>query len=450
LKIAKNTFPIRILPNVSLSNNQNNVNPASTTKTWNVDNTKIKKLQVIFKTIERCNLACTYCYYFFGGDDSYKDRPATVSMNLVSKAVAFVRQAAVDLELDHVEIVFHGGEPMLQKVERFDAMCAEFRSAFTNISTQLTLAIQTNATLVTENWIKQFEKHKVYVGVSIDGGREENDKYRVDHKGRGSYEALSRGIQLLQIAVKAGRIHPIGAITVLNPEYEYSKIYRHLTEELEFVRTSYLLPDASHDSMDSLKAPAGRFGEILCQIFDEWVAHPGTEVRNIDDLLKFFQATKLVISDKSPRDAHLDVVGNQIIVIQSDGTLSPDDSLIPAQSWRNSAPAANILDVTLREYLRQPFFDELYAASRSIPDECRLCEWQRLCRGGDLENRFSSSRGFNNPSIFCEGLKTFYEHAARFLVENGFPVSLIKNTLSQKTFLKGDSLPNDFCQEAHT
>jgi uncharacterized protein len=89
--------------------------------------------------------------------------------------------------------------------------------------------------------------------------------------------------------------------------------------------------------------------------------------------------------------------------------------------WRRNTPVSSIYSVGLGEYLDHPVFAEIDAAQQQLPTGCQSCVWQRLCNGGDLENRFSRERGFDNPSIFCDGLKMFYGHVLRFLVSNGYP-----------------------------
>src|ERR1043165_6552217 len=80
-------------------------------------------LQVILKIIERCNLACSYCYYFEGGDQSFKDKPAIISRETIAELAAFLRKGAIELKLTEIWIAFHGGEPFLIKPRLLDEFC---------------------------------------------------------------------------------------------------------------------------------------------------------------------------------------------------------------------------------------------------------------------------------------------------------------------------------------
>lgn len=391
---------------------------------------KVGKLQVILKTIERCNLACTYCYYFFGGDDSYKNRPPVIDMQTVRDLADFLAQGADDLSVSTIEVIFHGGEPMLQKPAKFDEMCGILRSAFAETQTQLQFAIQTNATIINDQWLDLLHKHDVAIGVSIDGPQEYNDKYRIDLRGKGSYQKVAQGIKKLVDARKTGKLNQtIGTITVLNPDFDYKKIYRRLNKDLGVERYSFLFPDISYDSGFPVGISAEKYGDILCDIFDQWVLHPGTSVRNIDTILSFFQIRIDHEGFVSSDDSDKLYLHNQIIVIQSDGDLSIDDSLIPASKWRNLLARFNVRDTDLRTYLGQGFFEEISVARNQLPHDCQSCGWQRLCQGGDIENRFSENNAFDNRSIYCAAIDKFYGHVTKHLVKNGYPVKKIEEKL---------------------
>ncbi len=114
-----------------------------------------------------------------------------------------------------------------------------------------------------------------------------------------------------------------------------------------------------------------------------------------------------------------------MIIVQSDGSLAMDDSYVPAQAWREAAPRGSIFTDTLADWLASPPYEELDRYYGSVPSGCSECAWRHVCGGGDLENRYSAERGFDNPSVFCEGLKLFYLYVTRYLVRHGYPVDEI-------------------------
>lgn len=395
--------------------------------------TKIERLQVILKTVERCNLACDYCYYFFGGDETYRDRPAVIRLGTVSALSTFLRRGADALQLREVNVVFHGGEPMLQKRGSFDAACQMLRDAFAGAKTNLTLAIQTNGTLVTDDWIKLFHKHHVGVGVSIDGPEAMNDLHRFDHRGKGSYSAAAEGIRKLLAQEREGENSlGVGGLSVLNPAFDYREVFRHLADDLNLRIFNFLLPDHSHDNSPFSALDITKVGQRLCEIFEEWITHKNVTVRMVDEVLSFFQVRQVTLKRVSMAEGervNSASIPNQILVVQSDGTMSIDDSLIPATTWRSATTRGTIFQDPLDEFLGQSPFQEIHRARHTLPEGCSECGWKRLCRGGDLENRFSNARGFDNPSIYCEALKTFYSRVTQYLIEAGYPSKLITEKL---------------------
>lgn len=404
---------------------------------WDIDRTKINNLQVILKTVERCNINCSYCYYFHGGDNSFESRPPTIPDEIADSVGNFLVKGALDLGVRNVQVVFHGGEPLMQSKRRFDRLCTNIRSSFSATDVSLVFSVQTNGTLVDNEWCELFDKHQISVGISLDGPREINDIYRVDHKGRSTYAATAQGIQCLMDYEAAHNVSfGLGALTVINANYDYKAIYKHLTEELGFKRIGFLLPDCSHDSFPEMGASAARFGQILEDIFDAWADNPIAEITNISRTLNFFKKNAMSgkpvpasSGNEAAKANEISTLGNQIIVIHSDGMLSVDDSLIPASAWRNQLAGANIATTSLREWLRSPFYSTLHHHIRNVPTACHDCSWQRVCHGGDMENRFSIADGFARKSVFCDGLSIYHEKVSAYLLAHGYPKDLMMQKL---------------------
>ena len=85
--------------------------------------------------------------------------------------------------------------------------------------------------------------------------------------------------------------------------------------------------------------------------------------------------------------------------------------------------------ISLNNYLDLPVFQEINQAYNELPAECQVCTWAKICRGGELENRYKEGNGFGQPSVFCEGLKLYYEHVTTHLYEHGYPKDLLVEKL---------------------
>src|SRR5262249_36318817 len=177
--------------------------------------------QFIVKVASRCNLNCSYCYVYNQADATWRTRPALMSDETSDAVLARIRRNCEEGGQDKVAILFHGGEPTLIGSRRFTSMCERARERLGDM-TSVELEIQTNGTRLDEDWVQVFLEHDVRVGISLDGPREVNDAARVDHKGRGSYDSVARGVALL----RDGGV-PFGILSVVQLGADPLSIHRH-------------------------------------------------------------------------------------------------------------------------------------------------------------------------------------------------------------------------------
>jgi uncharacterized protein len=371
-------------------------------------------IEVIVKVAERCNLVCSYCYYFFAGDQTYKTRPGRMSRQVIDGLARFLTEGATATGIPSIKLVFHGGEPLLLRKADFEYACEAFRREISPVAS-LSLNVQTNGVLIDEEWVDIFRRHGVSVGISLDGDQDVNDRYRVDRLGRGTHSRVVEGFRRVKAAAREEQWPEPGLLTVLDADADIEAVYRHFVEDLGATCVSTLLPDCSHDDGIPKGHSAEAYGLMLCKLFDLWTENEAVHLREVHRLLGRFQKY-----GNAPACSR-----NAVIVVQSDGSLAMDDSYVPAQSWREAAPRGSIFVDTLADWLASPPYEELAGYYGSVPSGCSDCVWRHVCGGGDLENRYSTERGFDNPSIFCEGLKLFYLHVTRYLVRHGYPVDEI-------------------------
>jgi uncharacterized protein len=382
-----------------------------------------KTLYVILKTVERCNLNCTYCYFFNQGEESYKKHPAFISEEVINQFVVFLRQAVSDFSFSTIQIAIHGGEPTLQPKAQFDLLCQKLRS---ELKVDLKLSIQTNGTLIDDRWIELFTRHQVAVGVSLDGPPEYNDLNRIDHKGLGSYVAVLKGIEKLLEAVACGKIPDIGVLCVMNPARDGAKIYRHFVDDLNLNRIDFLFPDVTHDTFDTKEAAS--YGEYFASIFDEWIKdnNPRIRIRFLETVLAHLVGKKGSLAFFGP-----DQKNAYAITISSNGEISPDDTLRTAGKGK-FMQQGHIGNMSLKQFFALPILSVLDEEKSLLPKECAACCWQNICGGGSAIHRYSTERGFGNLSVMCEGLKLIYTKSSKFLIDNGYPIEQLEEKLCQR------------------
>ncbi len=276
-----------------------------------------KKLDIVLKKIEVCNLNCSYCYFFNGVDESFKRHPPSIDRVTITNITSFLKQGIKDLQLDQLTIGIHGGEPLLQKHKDFDWMCGYFTEQLVS-DVELRFGVQTNGLPLNEAWMDVFQKYQVGVGVSIDGPREYHDKYRVDHKGRGSYDRVVEKIRFFQEEARHRNMSSIDALSVINPELSGQACYRLFVDELGLDSFNFLLPDNNYCIPPAHTAQ--QYGHFMCEVLDEWTKddNPGINVTFCSSSLGIlFGGESATYSIGPSRGEHL-----PLITIASNGDLS--------------------------------------------------------------------------------------------------------------------------------
>lgn len=371
----------------------------------------LRQLEVVLKTVERCNLQCSYCYFFHAGDESYKQHPPFISIETVIDVAKFLQKGCRDLGVTTLIIDLHGGEPMLQPLKDFDAMCAIFRE-YLSSEVELLLTMQTNGTLVTDKWIEVLAKYDVCVGISCDGPKENHDRFRIDHKGMGSYDRMVEGLRKLQEAIDSHALQDPGLLCVINPHLDGRNLYQHFRQELHITKMDFMFPNVTYETF---RGDPSTYGRFLCEIFDAWVEedNPNVKVRILESTVRLLLGQDSILSTSGPL-----VPEYETITISSGGDLGPDDAL------RSAHPSflvtgKNVSNTTLGELLQLPVFETFYLATTKLPDTCQACCWQNICKGGHILHRYKHHNQFDNPSLLCSALKQFYAQVARYMIRQG-------------------------------
>ncbi len=385
---------------------------------------RIGTLQVVFKIVERCNINCSYCYYFNMGETSPLSRPARVAPETVRRIAGWLAEGCRDLGIPNVLISLHGGEPMMIRPQAVSSLCATLRAAL-EPDIGVGFIIQTNGTILTDAWLDVLAEHRINIGVSIDGDRTANDRFRLDFRGRSTFDRVERNLRRLMDWASDDPVRRPSTISVVDWRNDYGAVYRYL-RGLGVRQMSFLLPDRNADHRFAGGETARRYGRCLSEVYDAWLEEddPTVSVRQIREFLHHFRAHR-----EPPRPADPDFVPYQIVVMQSDGTVSVNDSYIPALEWYREAPSRHVDQVSLRAFLEQPVFAEIERAIRRPAARCQACEWLGICGGGDLENRFSQANGFDNASAYCEGYQSFFEKACGRLLAAGYPAETMLSRL---------------------
>src|SRR5580693_6079276 len=152
--------------------------------------------EFVVKVHSRCDLSCDYCYMYEMADQSWRDQPRRMSAEVAEQTAARIAEHARAHRVRTVDLILHGGEPLLAGHEIIASLVRATREA-AGSAVQVNARIQTNAVGLDQTYLRLFSELDVRVGVSLDGPAEAHDRHRRFASGRGSYAAVSSGLHRL-------------------------------------------------------------------------------------------------------------------------------------------------------------------------------------------------------------------------------------------------------------
>ncbi len=374
-----------------------------------------KPLYVLAKPVgASCNLRCKYCYYL-EKSHLYRNAPARVMSDELLER--FVQEYIQAQTMSQVLFTWHGGEPLMRPLSFYrKAVALQEKYAF---GRQIDNTIQTNGTLLTDEWCEFFKEHNWLVGISIDGPQEFHDEYRRTASDKPSWQKVMRGTRLLR---KHGvEWNAMAVVNDFNAGYplEFYHFFKEMgAKYIQFApvvermaahsdgRHLATLVDQECPVADFSVSPA-QWGDFLCAIFDEWVRHDvgQTYVEIFDCTLANWVGERPGICVYAKECGHAGVMEFNGDVYSCDHFVFPEYKL------------GNIRDRTLVEMLygeQQRQFSCLKHAT--LPKQCKECEWEFACHGECPKNRFVNDR-YGNPGLnyLCSGYRHFYEHVAPYM-----------------------------------
>lgn len=367
----------------------------------------MRRLEVILKLAETCNIACTYCYYFLSGDDRIGDRPGQVTDRTVEGLVRFLNDAYLRDHIDEAKIILHGGEPLMIGKRRFDLLCKKLAES---VQPSFTLNMTTNGTLLDDEWISLLARWDVSTCVSLDGPEDVHDARRIDKRGRGTYTAAVHGLKLLQRAHDRGKLTAPAVLVVVDPQSDPCRTYDHLVHELGIRELDFLMPD---ETWDSPLPPAAAVANYMAALMHRWLVDddPTIRVRTLRSVLSLWATGASYLAGFGGKPALVMTVG-------SDGEIDTDDFLKPCGS-DVVATRQNITAATYEDVFESLAATELTRALMKLPDDCSGCAFACVCRGGQATHRHSRAKGFNNRSVYCEAHTRMFDIGLRHLLNTG-------------------------------
>lgn len=361
-------------------------------------------LSLLIKPVSgRCNMRCVYCFYADVAQS--RDTPNRGLMSMAT--LETIVKKAFSEATRFVSFSFQGGEPMLAGLDFFRIYVALEREYNRN-GVEVFHAIQTNGTLIDDEWAQFFGDNDFLVGLSVDGCRDVHDALRPDACGNGTHNCCMKAAELLK---KRGAAFNI--LSVLTKHYAQHPDKAYQFYKKNNFRYIQLIPcldrlDEPHGS-NPYSLSAALFGTFLCRFFDLWYADfiEGNyySVRMFDNYVR-------MLMGEPPENCGMRGVCSSYPVIEADGSVYPCDFYV-----LDECKIGDVHTDSFKDMLTGSASEHFMKPSRAVPEICGSCPYIFICRGGCRRDRPSTAAEAYPLNCYCEGYKEFFGHALPRLMD---------------------------------
>ena len=369
-----------------------------------------------------CNLDCHYCYYLdkagiYGGHEP------RMSLDMLEVCIRKYIEAN---DVPEVTFNWHGGEPLVMGLDFYrKAVALEQKYAGDRIVRN---TLQTNGTLITQEWASFFRDNDFLIGISIDGPQDIHDKYRKDKGGAPTFAKVMHGLGILHRAgvsyntmstvnkASEGRgLEVYNFLKGIGSRYmQFMPVVEHVKypagkngKPMKGARPHIVSPDEEGAVIARWSVDPLAFGRFLTDIFDSWVLNDvGRYFVNIFDA-----ALARWCGEMPGTCAYAETCGGNSIIEHNGDVYSCDHFVYPGYRL------GNVVDGDLREMMTSEAQTRFGIGKRnSLPVRCQRCEWRFACNGECPKHRFNRTEsGETGLNALCEGYAKFYSHVAPYM-----------------------------------
>jgi uncharacterized protein len=351
-----------------------------------------------------CNLDCEYCF-FLSKESLYPGDRFRMADDLVEH---YIRQVIEAHSTPEVTIAWQGGEPTLMGLDFF-RRAVDLAKAAARPGQTISHTIQTNATLLTTEWCDFLREEGFLVGVSIDGPRDLHDRYRVDKKGKPTFDRVMSGYRLLQEhGVETNILCTVNAANQHHPV----DVYRFFRDELgatfiQFIPIVERVNDTGFQeghTVTSRSVEPEPWGSFLTGVFDEWVTRDVGRV-----FVQQFDASLASWVGAPPGVCVFAETCGNAVALEHNGDVYSCDHFVEPDFL-----LGNIRDTHIVDLLASPQQRSFGAAKRdTLPPYCLECDVRFACNGECPKNRFTATPdGDPGLNYLCAGYKAYFHHVS--------------------------------------
>ena len=350
--------------------------------------------QFILKVHSRCNLSCSYCYVYELADQAWRHLPMSMDSPTAAKVVERIAEHAAAHQLGSVDVILHGGEPLLMGEAWLTNLVTSVRA---KVPAHVNLAVQTNGTLLSRPMIETLSRLRVSVGVSLDGDSEATGRNRSYRDGRNSFDAVASGLSLL--GSPDFRDCYSGILCVIDTRNDPIATYEAL---LKFSPPALdlLLPHANWSS----PPPGAGYADWLISVFDRWYSAPRQETQ-----VRLFRELIQLVFGQPGMVEGLGIAQSTIVVVDTDGSIKQLDSL--SSAYPGAADTGlHVSSTSFDDALDHPTTVARQMGAAALSLDCLDCPVLEICGGGLYPHRYRAGVGFRNRSVYCDDLLKLITH----------------------------------------
>lgn len=347
---------------------------------------------LIVKTTNNCNLNCSYCYY---RHEISRDHPQFISHDTIELLIKNL--------LEHneysAEFIWHGGEPLLAGLDTF-RFIIEKQNEYNVKGLKIRNSVQTNGTLLNDDYISFFEEHNIHIGISLDGPFDMHASQRKTSESQ--YEKILKSLKILNSSKgEYGVLCVVGKQHIGQAQRIFDLFKEYGIKQIGF------LPCLVHENgvvNEELTISPNEYADFLINFFEIWINSDvhGICVRNFDDCIRFYRK-------KPTRNCINNCDCDQYITLMPNGNMYLCDNFSANEEYyigQISDGFENIAAAKPMVWLKK--------SMQYTPDECTLCPYFNGCKSGCKYRRWVRSSDMKQGHYYCYGTKKFYAHVGKY------------------------------------
>ncbi|MGX9520270.1 anaerobic sulfatase maturase [Vibrio mediterranei] len=387
-----------------------------------------KRMHVMAKPIgAACNLDCDYCYYLSKEDLLEYKKGCSPKLD-DQKLEKFIKDYIQGQNTPQITFSWQGGEATMLGLPYFEKI-VEFQEKYQPEGVTISNDLQTNGTLLNDKWCKFLKQNNFLVGLSIDGPELLHNTYRTNKSGRGTFKQVMRAVELLhKHQVSFATLTCVNNITSRNP----LEVYRFLRDVVKSPQMQFipivemktfretapntwqiderlmqgdkrLIPGYKDSVVEPFCVSDHAWGNFLIAIFNEWICNDVGTV-----FVQYFEAfLEAWMGHRNPLCTLGEMCGKGLAMEPNGDVYTCDHYVYPEYKIGNIAETQ--LENMAFSAKQQQFGT---AKSKSLPKQCRECDYKFACFGECPKNRFIKTKeGENGLNYLCAGWNKFFRHA---------------------------------------